>query len=137
MRQTLSALLSSDPDIEVMATAADPFAAAEKIRQEIPDVITLDIEMPRMDGLTFLHRLMAQHPLPVVICSSLAEDGSESALKALENGAVDVICKPKVGTKQFLEESRVHICDVVKAAAGRAAAAHGGRRRARRWCRRS
>jgi len=118
VRQTLSALLTSDPDIEVMATAADPFAAAEKIRQEVPDVITLDIEMPRMDGLTFLDKLMAQHPIPVVICSSLAEDGSESALKALENGAVDVICKPKVGTKQFLEESRVHICDVVKAAAG-------------------
>jgi len=118
VRQTLSALLSSDPDIEVIATAADPFAAAEKIRQSIPDVITLDIEMPRMDGLTFLHKLMAQHPIPVVICSSLAEDGSESALKALESGAVDVICKPKIGTKQFLEESRVHICDVVKAAAG-------------------
>ena len=64
-----------------MATAADPFAAAEKIRQEVPDVITLDIEMPRMDGLTFLHKLMAQHPIPVVICSSLTEDGCEDALQ--------------------------------------------------------
>jgi len=111
-------LLSSDPEIEVIATASDPFVAAEKIRQQVPDVITLDIEMPRMDGLTFLQKLMAQHPLPVIICSSLAEYGSSSALKALEQGAVDIICKPKVGTKQFLEESRVSICDAVKAAAG-------------------
>jgi len=118
VRQTMQTLLSSDPDIEVIATASDPFVAAEKIRQQVPDVITLDIEMPRMDGLTFLHKLMAQHPLPVVICSSLAEDGSASALRALEQGAVDIICKPKIGTKQFLEESRVSICDAVKAAAG-------------------
>jgi len=118
VRQTLSALLSSDPEIEVIATASDPFIAAERIKQQVPDVITLDIEMPRMDGLTFLQKLMAQHPLPVVICSSVADGDGESTLRALEQGAVDVIRKPKVGTKQFLEESRVHICDVVKAAAG-------------------
>jgi two-component system chemotaxis response regulator CheB len=127
VRQTLSALLSSDPEIEVIATASDPFVAVERIRHEAPDVITLDIEMPRMDGLTFLHKLMAQHPLPVVICSSLADEGSESALKALEEGAVDIICKPRVGTKQFLEESRVHICDVVKAAGSARLRPRGGR----------
>ena len=118
VRQTLSEILSSDPDIEVMGTAGDPFVAAERIQQEVPDVITLDIEMPRMDGLTFLHKLMSQHPIPVVICSSLAENGCESTLRALDLGAVEVIQKPKLGTKQFLADSRVHICDVVRAAAG-------------------
>jgi two-component system chemotaxis response regulator CheB len=117
VRQTLCAILESDPDIEVMATASDPLAAAEVLRQQVPDVITLDIEMPRMDGLTFLRKLMSQHPLPVVICSSLAESGAETTLKALEYGAVSIIQKPKIGTKQFLEESRVLICDEVKAAA--------------------
>ena len=79
-------------------------------------MITLDVEMPRMDGITFLEKLMAQHPIPVVICSSLTERGSETTLKALEYGAVEIIQKPRLGTKQFLEESRVRICDAVKAA---------------------
>ena len=117
VRQTLEEVLTSDHDIEVMATASDPFIAAEKIAREVPDVITLDIEMPRMDGLTFLHKLMVQHPLPVVICSSLTDDGSETAIKALEYGALDIITKPKLGAKQFLEESKIRICDAVKAAA--------------------
>jgi two-component system chemotaxis response regulator CheB len=116
VRQTLTDLLNSDDELEVIASAADPYIAAEKLRDFIPDVITLDIEMPKMDGLTFLRKLMEQHPIPVVICSSLASEGSETALKALELGAVDIITKPKIGTKQFLEESRIHICDVVKAA---------------------
>lgn len=117
VRQTLQDILNSDPQIEVMATASDPFVAVQRLKREIPDVITLDIEMPRMDGITFLQKLMVQHPLPVVICSSLAEQGSETAFKALEYGAVDIIQKPRLGTKQFLEESRVQICDAVKAAA--------------------
>ena len=117
VRQTLTAILESDPDIIVIGSAPDPFVAAERIAHDVPDVITLDIEMPRMDGLTFLRKLMSQHPIPVVICSSLAEDGAETTLKALELGAIDVITKPRVGTKQFLEESRIHICDAVKAAA--------------------
>ncbi len=117
VRQTLSELLSSDPQIEIMATASDPYIAAKKIGEEVPDVITLDIEMPRMDGLTFLQKIMSQHPIPVVICSSLTANGSASAIRALEYGAVEIITKPRLGTKQFLEESRVHICDVVKAAA--------------------
>jgi two-component system chemotaxis response regulator CheB len=99
-----------------MSTAGDPFIAADRIRDEVPDVITLDVEMPRMDGLTFLHKIMTQHPIPVVMCSSLTDKGSETALKALEYGAVEIIQKPRMGTKAFLEESRVRICDAVKAA---------------------
>lgn len=117
VRQTLSELLSSDPDIEIMGTATDPLMAVNKIKDEIPDVITLDVEMPNMDGITFLQKIMSQHPIPIVICSSLTSDGSATALKALEYGAVEIITKPRLGTKQFLEESRIHLCDVVKAAA--------------------
>lgn len=117
VRQTLSEVLSTDPEIEVMGTAADPFVAAERMREQAPDVITLDIEMPRMDGLTFLQKIMAQHPIPVVICSSLAEEGAQSTLKALEYGAVDIITKPHLGSKQFLEDSRIALCQAVKAAA--------------------
>jgi two-component system chemotaxis response regulator CheB len=117
VRQTLEEVLSSDREIEVMATAGDPYIAAEKILHEIPDVITLDVEMPRMDGITFLQKLMTQHPIPVVICSSLTTSGSETAFKALEYGAVEIIQKPLIGTRQFLEESKVRICDAVKAAA--------------------
>ena len=117
VRQTLSEVLSTDPEIEVMGTAADPFVATERMREEVPDVITLDIEMPRMDGLTFLQKIMSQHPIPVVICSSLAEEGAQSTLKALEYGAVDIITKPHLGSKQFLEDSRIALCQAVKAAA--------------------
>lgn len=117
VRQTLKGILESDPDIEVMGAAADPFAAARLISQEIPDVITLDVEMPRMDGISFLRKIMSQHPIPVVMCSSLAEDGSETLMQALEAGAVDVILKPRIDTRQFLMEAHVRICDTVKAAA--------------------
>jgi two-component system chemotaxis response regulator CheB len=117
VRQTLSGILESDPGITVIASAADPFFAAQKIEKEVPDVITLDIEMPRMDGITFLKKVMSQNPIPVVICSSLTQKGAETTLKAMELGAVEIIRKPRVGTKQFLEESRIQICDAVKAAA--------------------
>jgi two-component system chemotaxis response regulator CheB len=117
VRQTLCDILNSDPEIVVIGSAADPILAAERMRTVIPDVITLDVEMPRMDGLTFLQKLMSQHPIPVVMCSSLTERGNETALKALEYGAVDIITKPKMGTKQFIEESRIRICDAVKGAA--------------------
>lgn len=116
VRQTLEEVLSSDRNIEVMGVAADPFIAAQKIRHEIPDVITLDVEMPRMDGITFLQKIMSQHPIPVVICSSLTKKGCETTMKALEYGAVEIVEKPRLGTKQFLEESSVLICDAVKAA---------------------
>jgi two-component system chemotaxis response regulator CheB len=117
VRQTLQTILNSDPDIEVMGTASDPFFAAKKISVEIPDVITLDVEMPRMDGLTFLKRIMSQHPIPVVIISSLTAKGTETAMKALEFGAVEVIAKSQMDTKNFIEESKIYLCDAVKAAA--------------------
>jgi len=116
VRQTLQDILNSDPQIEVIATASDPYVAAKRISQAIPDVITLDVEMPRMDGITFLQKIMSQRPIPVIICSSLTAKGAETTLKALECGAVDIIQKPKLGTKQFLRESQTLICDAVKAA---------------------
>ncbi|HEY6872329.1 MAG TPA: chemotaxis response regulator protein-glutamate methylesterase [Geobacteraceae bacterium] len=119
VRQTLAEIIAADPELEVMATAADPFIAAERMKTAAPDVIVLDVEMPRMDGLSFLRRIMSQRPVPVVICSSLAGNGSETALKALEYGAVEIIAKPRLGTREFLAESRVRICDAIKAA-GRA-----------------
>lgn len=117
VRQVLADVLSSDPLIEVIGAAADPFVAADRIREQLPDVITLDIEMPRMDGLSFLQQIMAQHPIPVVICSSLAEAGARSALRALELGAVDIIAKPRFGARQFLDDSRLVLCEAVRAAA--------------------
>jgi len=117
VRQTFAEILSSDPGIEIMGVAADPFIAAQRIREEIPDVITLDVEMPRMDGITFLQKIMSQHPIPVLMCSSLTEKGSDTAFRALECGAVDIIQKPRLGVKRFIEESRVLLCDAVKAAA--------------------
>jgi two-component system chemotaxis response regulator CheB len=117
VRQTLCDIVAGDPDIEVIGTAGDPFAAARRIQQEVPDVITLDVEMPRMDGITFLRKLMAQHPLPVVMCSTLTEAGSATLLQALEAGAVDVILKPRVDTIEGMREARTRICDVIKAAA--------------------
>ncbi len=116
VRLSLTSILEKDKDIEVMGTAFDPYFAVKKIQKEVPDVITLDIEMPRMDGLTFLRKIMSQHPIPVVIISSLTTKGAETSLKALEYGAVEVITKPQMQTKQFFEESRIHLCDIIKAA---------------------
>jgi two-component system, chemotaxis family, protein-glutamate methylesterase/glutaminase len=116
VRQSLTRLLGESDDIEVMGAVGDPFAAADRIAEELPDVILLDIEMPRMDGLTFLQQIMTQHPIPTIICSSLAVEGSDSIMKALSYGAVDVITKPRLGTRQFLEESRILIMDAVRAA---------------------
>ncbi len=117
VRQTLSSVLSSDPLIEVIGTAQDPVFAAEKMRVQKPDVITLDVEMPRMDGLTFLQKLMQQHPIPVVICSSLVDEGSETLAKAIEYGAAEIITKPTSGTAAFIQDQTITICDAVKAAA--------------------
>ena len=116
MRQMLTEILSSDPQIKVIGSAADPFIAAKKLAAEAPDVITLDIEMPRMDGITFLGKLMSQHPLPVVVISSLTGKGSETAIKALEQGAVEVMPKPDFHCAQSREEGRVRLIDSVKAA---------------------
>ena len=117
VRQTLVSILESDPQIEIVGVAADPYIAVDKIKECVPDVITLDIEMPRMDGLTFLKKLMSQHPIPVVVISTLTEKGTDSALLALEYGAVEVLAKPKVNTKILLEQSKIELCDKVKAAA--------------------
>ncbi len=117
VRQSLTDILESDPKIKVLGAARDPFVAADYIAKEVPDVIILDVEMPRMDGITFLHKVMSQHPIPVVMCSTLTTNGAETTLKAMEYGAVEIIQKPKLGTKQFIEESKIRICDAVKAAA--------------------
>ncbi len=116
VRETLSQILSQEKDFEVIATAGDPIIAQKKLATLEPDVIVLDIEMPRMDGITFLRQLMSTKPVPVVICSSMIETGSDNAVNALQYGAVELIQKPKMGTKHFLEESSIHICDAIKGA---------------------
>jgi two-component system chemotaxis response regulator CheB len=117
VRQSLSSILESDPQIEVMGTAADPIIAVKKILREVPDVITLDIEMPRMDGLTFLRKIMSQFPIPVVVISSLTNEGTGVAMKALEYGASEIVGKPTMNAAQFFNESKIMLCDAVKAAA--------------------
>ena len=117
VRQAMTAILSADPEIEVIAAASDPFAAARYIQAEMPDVVTLDVEMPRMDGITFLRKLMSQCPVPVVMCSSLVEEGSETLLQAMEAGAVDVILKPRMGVADHLNEAHMRIRETVKGAA--------------------
>ncbi|HEX9052952.1 MAG TPA: chemotaxis response regulator protein-glutamate methylesterase [Anaeromyxobacter sp.] len=114
VRQALSQILGRAG--MAVTTANDPIIAMDKMRRDRPDVIVLDIEMPRMDGLTFLHKLMAEDPLPVVVCSGLAHPGSEVAVQALEEGALDVVAKPRLGVKGFLEDSAQRIVQVVRAA---------------------
>jgi two-component system chemotaxis response regulator CheB len=114
VRKTLEKIFLSDPEIEVIGSAADPFIAAKKISERVPDVITLDIEMPKMDGLTFLQKIMSQHPIPVVVISTLVGNGSETANKAKAFGALEVLEKPKVNTKELLEESKAKYCRIIK-----------------------
>ena len=116
VRQVLEELFSSDDEIEIVGTAADPYIAAAKLKEVLPDVITLDVEMPRMDGLTFLKKIMSQHPIPVVIISTLTDKGTKTAIKALEYGAVEIVSKPKVDLKSQLDEQRMRLIDIVKAA---------------------
>ena len=117
MRKMLTVLLERDPQIEVVGTAADPVFARDKIKALNPDVLTLDVEMPRMDGLTFLEKLMRGHPMPVVMVSSLTESGCETTLRALELGAVDFITKPKVDLREHMDEIAEEIIGKVRAAA--------------------
>jgi len=112
VRQVMQIILSSNPGVRVQ-TAADPLIAWAKMQKEPPDVVITDLEMPRMDGLTFIRKIMSEMPRPVVVCSGLAARGTELALRALEEGAVDVITKPKVGVREFLHESAVTLIDAV------------------------
>jgi two-component system chemotaxis response regulator CheB len=117
VRQILTSILNEDDEIEVMAAASDPFVAARRLQDEIPDVILLDIEMPRMDGITFLRKIMAQRPIPVIICSTLTEHRSDLMFEAFEAGAVDILPKPRIDTRQALMESSSRLREAVKAAA--------------------
>jgi len=116
VRQALMAILSEKRGFQVIV-AADPLIAMEKMKRFSPDVILLDLEMPRMDGMTFLRKIMSHNPLPVVVCSGLTGSRTEAAIRALEIGAVDIITKPKIGIRGFLEESAVLLEDTVRAAA--------------------
>ena len=116
VREVMTAVLSQEPGVTV-TVAADPIIALEKMKLARPDVILLDLEMPRMDGLTFLRKVMAEDPIPTVVCSGLAGRGTEAALRALEDGAVEVVTKPKFGVRDFLHESAVMLIDTVRGAA--------------------
>jgi two-component system chemotaxis response regulator CheB len=117
MRKLLVEILSRDPEIEVVGTAGDPFVARDLIRQTNPDVLTLDVEMPRMDGLTFLGNLMRLRPMPVVMISSLTERGAETTLAALELGAVDFVAKPRLDLAHGVAELSSEILEKIKVAA--------------------
>jgi len=125
VRKVMTQVLGSAPDIEVIGTASDPLFAMDKMARDWPDVVVLDIEMPRMDGLTFLRRLMADRPTPVVICSSLTESGAHTTLQALAAGATGIVTKPRAEVGQFLTDSADDIIAAVRAAAR----AHVGRLR--------
>jgi two-component system, chemotaxis family, protein-glutamate methylesterase/glutaminase len=119
MREMLRDILASDPGIEVVGAVGDPFAARQKIKEVNPDVLTLDIEMPRMDGIAFLEKIMTLRPMPVVMVSSLTQEGAEATLRALEGGAVDFVAKPALDLQAGMHEKRAELISKVKAA-GRA-----------------
>ncbi len=117
VRQVLQAILNEARDIQVVAVASDPIFARQHMQKQWPDVIVLDMEMPRMDGLTFLRQIMSERPTPVVICSSLAEKGAALTVQALAAGAIDVVTKPKLGVKGFLEDTKQQFWQIIRAAA--------------------
>ncbi len=116
VRQVLMEMLGGVADILVIGVARDPLFAMEKMKKEWPDVIILDIEMPRMDGVTFLRKIMSERPTPVIICSTLTEKGAAVTMQAMASGAVDIITKPKMDLKRFLEDSHTQLIDAVRAA---------------------
>ena len=116
VRQVMGELISTDPELNLMGAVADPIFAMKRMEKEWPDVIVLDIEMPRMDGLTFLKKIMAERPTPVVMCSSLVSSSADPTLQAMSLGAVDIICKPKFQTKtKLLEENKI-LLNTIKSA---------------------
>lgn len=117
VRQMLQAMLETDPDIEVVGAASDPYVARDMIKERHPDVLTLDVEMPRMDGVSFLRNLMRLHPMPVVMVSSLTEKGADVTLQAMELGAIDFVTKPKIDLAHTFEQYGQEICQKVKSAA--------------------
>lgn len=117
VRHVVVGLLQSDPGIEVIGAAADPIFAMERMKKQWPDVILLDVEMPRMDGITFLKKIMLEHPTPVIICSTLTEAGAATTIEALAAGAVTIITKPRTGLKQFLSESTDELTTAIRNAA--------------------
>lgn len=117
VQNILQELLSGEQEIEVIGIASDPYEAVAKIAEVLPDVITLDIEMPRMNGLTFLSKLMKQHPIPVVVISSVAGEGSDNGIKALKLGAREIITKPRLSSQEEIVEYKIRIADAIKAAA--------------------
>ncbi len=118
VRQILVEVLNAAPDVEVVGTASDPFMARDRIKELNPDVLTLDVEMPRMDGLTFLANLMRLRPMPVVMVSSLTEQGADTTLKALELGAIDFVSKPKIDVAGTLADFGDEILSKIRMAAG-------------------
>lgn len=116
VRQVVSEILNREPGLEVIGVAADPLFALERMKHQWPDVIVLDVEMPRMDGISFLKQIMAERPTPVVICSTLTEKGAVTTMNALAAGAVGIITKPKIGLKSFLNEASAEMIQAVKAA---------------------
>ena len=116
VRQILTEILSRDPGIEVVGSAADPLLARDKIKRLNPDVLTLDVEMPRMDGLAFLENLMRLHPMPVVMVSTLTERGAEVTMRALELGAVDFVAKPRIGLTAGIQQLTTEITDKIRVA---------------------
>jgi len=118
IRQVFAKIINQDSQLELVAAVNDPILALNRMKVTMPDVIVLDVEMPKMDGLTFLKLIMNDNPLPVVMCSTLTEKGSKTTMQAIADGAVDFITKPKLGAKGFLEESSAMLVDVIKSAAG-------------------
>ena len=116
VRQVMHGILSQEPDMAV-TVAADPLIAMQKMKQVRPHVVVLDLEMPRMDGLTFLRKIMAEDPIPTLVCSGVAATGTGNALLALDEGALGILTKPKVGVGNFLHESALALIDMVRAAA--------------------
>jgi two-component system chemotaxis response regulator CheB len=117
LRQVLAAVLNADPRLQVVATAPDPVAAMKRMQSDWPDVLVLDVEMPKMDGITFLRQVMAERPTPVLICSTLTEKGAATTLQALQAGAVGFITKPTLGLRDFLQDQAGEFCRMVLDAA--------------------